>query len=195
MSCDGIKMGSAYNCDNPLVAGVNQRLILVNKADWDEGVKTFGTPTSLLTNIVLATGKQGWAFEGVRQSTKPQSAYVPGTTSIGYDHQVDYIVFDTTQEQKDNLEGLGVKKVVAVVQNINAIGNGNSVFEVYGSAVGLELITNIRINDDQETSGGYAISLKTGDAGGKEPKLPMSWWDADFNTTKALVDALLIPAI
>lgn len=195
MACEGIKLGSIYDCDNPLVAGVNQRLILMNQDDWEAAIKTYDvTLPSLLTDVVLPQGKQGYAFEGIRTSLKPQSAYIPGTTSVGYDHQLDFIVFDISQEQKDNLEEMGLKKVVGVVQNINAVGNGNSVFEVFGGGVGLELITNVRINDDQETSGGFAISIKTSDNGGKEPKLPTSWWDTDFNTTKAKVDALLVPA-
>ena len=194
MACEGIKIGSAYNCSTPLVAGVNQRLILINQDDWEAAAKTYdGTLTTLLTGVVLPVGKQGYAFDGIRTSLKPQTAYIPGTTSVGYDHQIDFIVFDISQEQKDNLEELGLKRVVGVVQNVNAVGNADSVFEVFGAGVGLELITNVRINDDQETSGGYAISIKTSDNGGKEPKLPTSWWDTDFNTTKVKVDALLVP--
>jgi len=195
MPCEGIVMGAAYNFENPIVPGVIQRSILVNQVDWEEAVKTFDVAlTSLLTNVALPTGKQGWAFQGIRTSLKPQSAYVPGTNSIGYDHQTDFIVFDISQEQKDNLQGLALNKVVGIVQNMNAVGNANSVFEVFGKDTGLELITNIRINDDAETSGGYAISLKTSDNAGKEPKLPTSWWDTDFVTTLPLVEALLVPA-
>lgn len=194
MACDGITIGSAYDCDDPIVAGVNQRLILINQEDFNDATITFGTPTTLITNIVLAGGgKAGFAFQGIRSSLNPQSAFIPGTVSVGYDHQVDFLVFDLNQVQKDNLEELGLGKVVAVVQNINADGNGDAVFEVFGKSVGLELITNVRINADQETGGAWSLSLKTSDETGKEPKLPTSYFDTDFATTKAKVDLLLIP--
>lgn len=195
--CDGITLGAAYDCDNPLVAGVDQRLILINQADFNDAIVTFdGTITTLITNIVLVgTGTAAFAFQGVRSSLAPQTAFIPGTVSVGYDHQVDFLVFDITQTQKDNLEELGLGKVVAVVQNMNSTGNGDSVFEVFGKDVGLELITNTRINADQETAGAFSLSLKTSDDTGKEPKLPTSYFDTNFATTKAKVDALLIPII
>ena len=195
IACGGIGMGSGYDCDNPLVAGVDQRLILINQADYNEAAITFDvTTTTLITNIVLASGgKQGSAFHGVRVSLQPQTAFVPQDIAVGYDHQVDFMVFDVSQEQKDNLEKLALGKVVAVIQNMNAVGNGNSVFEVFGAGVGLELLTNVRINADQATMGAYAIGLKTSDTTGKEPHLPNSYWDTNFVTTKAKVDTLLTP--
>ena len=197
MPCTGISIGAAYDCENPLVAGVDQRLILINKADYDDATVTYDvTTTTLITDIVLAAGgKQGWAFQGVRTSLNPQSAFIPAKVSVGYDHQVDFLVFDISQVQKDNLEELGLDKVVAVVQNMNVPGNADSVFEVFGKDTGLELITNVRINADQETAGAFSISLKTSDESGKEPKLPTSWWDTDFATTKAKVDTLLVPTV
>jgi len=196
MPCTGISIGSAYDCENPLVAGVDQRLILINQADYNDAAITYDVTTpTLITNIALATGKQGWAFQGVRTSLNPQSAFIPAKVSVGYDHQVDFLVFDISQIQKDNLEELGLGKVVAIVQNMNVPGNADSVFEVFGKATGLELITNVRINADQETAGAFSISLKTSDESGKEPKLPTSWFDTDFATTKVKVDALLLPAV
>jgi len=197
MACTGIDIGSAFDCENPIVAAVNQRLILINQNDYNEAVVTYdGTLTSLIANIVLAAGgKQGYAFEGIRATLQPQSAFIPGVSSSGYDHQLDFVVFDISQEQKDNLQKMGLGKMVAIVENANAVGNANSVFEVFGKDVGLELITNVRINGDQDTSGGFAIQLKTSDNQGKEPKLPTSWWDTDYLTTKAKVDTLLIPTV
>lgn len=194
-ACGGIDIGGAYSCATPIVAGVDQRLILINKSDYDDATVTFdGSLTSLITNIVLASGgKAGYAFQGIRTSLNPQSAFIPAKGSVGYDHQVDFMIFDISQLQKDNIEKMGVEKFVAVVQNMNVAGNGNSVFEVFGKDTGLELITNIRINTDLETNGAWAISLKTSDESGKEPKLPTSFWDTDFATTKAKVDLLLTP--
>jgi hypothetical protein len=194
MACEGLQMGAPYDCENPLVAGVNQRLILMDLQVWNDATKTFDPTTpNLLTSVTLGSGDQGWAFEGIRTSLAPQSNFIPSTNSVGYDHQTDFIVFDISAEQKANLETMGLNKMVGVVENANAVGNSNSVFEVFGAGVGMELITNARLNNDQDTNGGYSISLKTSDNSGKEPHLPYSWWDTDYATTKAEVDALLTP--
>jgi len=196
--CGLIVMGSAYDCDNPINAGVDNRLILMNKEVWDRATITYDvTVTTLITNIVLTqTGDVGFVFQGIRTSTRPQSAFVPASVSVGYDHQIEFQIFDISQEQKDNIEKMGVSKMVAIVQNSNSIGNDNSVFEIFGKDVGLEMQAGaMRINADVETNGSYALNLKTSDDQGKEPKLPTSLWDTDFATTIVKVDALLVPVI
>ena len=196
-ACGSIGSGSNYPCaPNGLSASVENRLILIDKDVYDRATVTFDmTLTSLITNIVLTqSGDAGYAFIGVRRSTRPQSAFVPQTVSIGYDHQVEFQIFDISQAQKDNIEKLALSRVVAIVQNANAPGNADSVFEVFGKDVGLEMQAGpMRINTDLETNGSYTINLKTSDDSGKEGKLPTSFSDGAFGTTKAKVDALLTP--
>ena len=193
--CGQITQGAIFDCDFPIAPGVDERLILVNKDDWDEAVITYDvTDSFIITNAVLPTGKQGWAFEGNRQSNNPQYNMIPTTVSIGYDHQVDFLVFDISAIQKENLEKMALGKMVAVVENNRGKGNGENYFEVYGVEVGVEVITLSRIPSDAETAGAFSLSLKTSDNAGKEPKMPPTWFDTDYNTTKALVDLLLIPA-
>ncbi len=192
--CGGITIGSAYDCDDPIQSGVNQRLILMNLEDIDS-VAYDVTLESLITDITMATGMQGFVFQGVRQSLTAQSAFIPQTVSVGYDHQVDFLVFDISQLQKDNLEKMGLEKMVAVLENKNVAGNEDAFFEVFGLGAGLEMQTNVRINADVETQGAYALSLKTSDNEGKEGKMPQNWFATDYATTKVLVDALLMPAV
>lgn len=189
-ACGGITIGAAFDCDDPITPGVDQRLILVNKEDIS-AVTYDVTLTSLITGITLTALKTGFAFQGVRQALNPQYTFVPQTVSVGYDHQVDFMVFDISQAQKDNLEKMAMTKMVAIIENRNTTGNSNSVFEVYGLEVGLDMQTNVRIPADNETAGAFSISLMTSPNGGKEPKMPQSWWLTNYATTKALVDALL----
>ena len=193
--CGVITQGAAFNCDTPIAPGVDERLILVNKDDIDDATVTYDmTDTFIISDIVLAAGgKQGWAFEGNRQSNNPQYLFVPQTVAVGYDHQIDFICFDISAAQKENLEKMALGKMVAIVENNRGRGNGDNFFEVYGLEVGLEVITMTRIPSDLETQGAFSISLKTSDNAGKEPKMPPTWLDTDFPTTKALVDLLLVP--
>jgi len=192
-NCLGITIGSDYDCLNPLTPGVDNTLILMNHEDID--IITYDiTDTTTIADIGLKTGKAAFEFDGIRQSLNPQYFFVPASVSVGYDHQIDFLTFDISQAQKDNLESMGLAKLVAIVQNRNAVGNGNTFFEAYGLGVGMEMITNVRIPSDLETAGAFSISLKTSDNEGKEPKLPQTWFATDFNTTEALVQALLTPA-
>lgn len=198
-ACGGITVGADYSCTTPIAAGVDQRLILIDKSVFDLATITFDvTITTLITNIVLTgTGNAGFAFQGIRRSLNPSSAFVPATVTVGYDHLVDFQVFEIGQVQKDNLEKLGLSKVVAIIQNINTAGNGDAVFEVFGKDSGLELQAGpMRINSDNETNSSYTISLKTSDESGKEPKLPTSLAAAGgFVPTLVIVDALLVPVV
>lgn len=193
--CGGITLGAAYDCDSPIVPGVNQKLILGNKDDI-LSITYDVTTTTLITGITLkAGGKACYAFQGIRQSLKPQYQFAPQTVIAGYDHQIDFMVFEITQAQKDNLERMGLEKLFAVVENMNAAGNGNSIFEVYGLKAGLELQTNVRIPADTETGGAFSLSLLTSPNGGKEPKMPQSWFITNYTTTLAAVTALLTPTL
>ena len=193
-NCTGISLGSLYDCENPLQAGVEQRLIIFNRTDIDT-VTYDVTVTSLITNITLVTGAQGYEFTGVKQSINPQYSLIPAAVSVGYDHLVDMHIWDVSQEQKDNLENMAVtNNLVAVVENINDVSLANSVFEVYGLGRGMEVFSLSRIPGDQESTGAFVVQLKTSDDTGKEVRMPTSWFDTDFQTTKAAVDALLTPA-
>ena len=191
-ACGGITVGAPYDCNTPIVPGVNQRLILGNQGDI-ASVTYDLVITTLIKDITLKTGKACYVFEGVRQSLTPQYELVPGTITVGYLHTVNFLAFDISQEAKDNYEKMALGKLFAVIENKNALGNANSVFEVYGIQVGLEAGAITRIPADTETGGAFTISLITPEAEGKEPKMPQSWWDTDYATTLAKVEALLIP--
>lgn len=190
-ACGGIDSGTDYDCDNPIVPGVNQRLILGNLDDIESIVYDLVNPT-IIKDIVLKAGKLAYVFQGVRQSLNPSYELVPGTVSVGYNHLVNFLAFQISQIVKDNLERLALGKVWAVIENKNDIGNGNNIFEVYGLKVGLEATVITRVPADQETNGAFTINLSTPENEGKEPKMPQTWFDTDYPTTLAKVNALLV---
>ena len=197
-ACGGLDMGGAVDCDDPIVAGVDQRLILMNKDIYDRATVVENVSTqNLIDSITLTqTGDAAYAFQGIRKSLNPQSAYVPAAVSQGFDHQVDFLIFDISQAQKNNIEKMTGGKFVAIVQNANAVGNGDSVFEIFGKDVGLTVQASpMRINGDLESNGAYTISLKTSDDFGKEPHLPSSYLVTDYAGTLAQITTLLTPVI
>lgn len=186
-SCALITIGSTYDCANPIVPGVNTRLVLINK---DE-IASITYSGSYITAMTLAALKTGFAFEGYRGSLNPSYTLVPGAFSLAYDHEVKFQVFDISQEQKDNLQKMALGRMVAIIENMNNAGNDNNFFEVYGLDVGLEITELSRIARDLDSQGSFSVLLKTPDDEGKEPSMPRTWFITDYATTKALVDGLL----
>lgn len=195
-ACVGIDSGSSVDCDAPIVAGVNQELILIDKEVYDRATITEDVTTkNLITSITLTqVGDAAYSFQGIRKSLNPQSQFVPATVSQGWDHQVDFLIFDISQAQKNNIQKMAGSKMVAIIRNSNAEGNADSVFEIFGGGVGMEMQAGpARINGDLETNGAYTIALKTSDDFGKEPKLPNSYLVTDFAGTVAQIQTLLTP--
>jgi hypothetical protein len=190
--CGGITIGANYDCDNPLQVGMNSRIWLANKSEIAS--VTFGTNNSVVTAITMASGGAFYVFDGFRQSANAQTELVQQTVATGYNHQITFSVFEIDSLQKLNLEKMMLGKMVGIVENVNAVGNGDSVFEIFGYGVGMEGQTLTRINRDTESGGSFQIDLMTSDNEGKEAKLPLSFWDTDYATTLAKVVALETPA-
>ena len=190
--CGGITIGAAYDCAAPITPGTKPTIWIANRDDIES--YTTGSNASVITAITMKSGGAFYKFEGNRNSVTPQFAFVPQTVSTGYDHQVNFNVFDLTSEQKVNLEKLALSKLTIIVENVNASGNGDSIFEVLGHGIGMEVETMTRINNDTETAGSFAIQTRTPDTGGKETQMPLSFFDTDYATTLAKVVALETPA-
>lgn len=186
-SCAVITIGATYDCVNPIVPGVNTRLILINKDEISVITKAAG----VITDITLAATKTGFAFEGYRSSLNPKYDFVAGAFSVGYSHEVKFQVFDISQLQKDNLQKMALGRMVAVVENMNNAGNDDNFFEVYGADVGMDITELGRIARDMDSQGSFSVLLKTPEDEGQEPLMPATWFDTDYTTTKVLVDALL----
>ena len=193
-NCAGITVGADYDCENPIAAGVNTRLIIGNLDDI-ASVSFNITNTYIIEDITMKSTKATFAFEGVRRSVSPQYSLTPQTVSIGYSHQIDFSVFDISALQKENLEAMAISPQFAIVQNINDVGNDDTFFEVYGISRGLDVISNVRIPGDSDTGAAFVLTLQTPEEGGLENKMPATWFQTDFATTLGLVEATLTPAI
>ena len=188
MAC-GITMGAVVDCGDPLAPRVRQRVIIGNTDDI--ATVTYGANDSLITDITMKTGTQCWAFGGKKTSISASSELNPTDFAVYYNHIVNLIVWDTSSDQKQNLQGMAEGNLFCIIENANDSSHGDSVFEVFCLERGGEVTQNTRLNGGDDAGGGYSLIISTPEAGGGEVQLPKSWNDTDYATTLAKVEALL----
>ena len=192
--CAGISTDIVLQCDTPPVAGVADVMYLINKADIDTVTFDNTNPTAankLVTDITLKAGKFAYKVEGRNNSHEPSSLLRKGRYFDTFEHQVMFKIFDNSPAIKTQIENMVQRgDLVAIVEN-NFRGVGDvAAFEILGYGSGLEVTEQTRVTNDQDTQGGYSITLKTGDQQG-EPHLPYSLLDTNYATTVTLLEGLL----
>lgn len=188
--CDGLIADLLLNCDTPISAGVKDTLYLIN---YDDIASYTVDPTNanLITGLTLISGARAFKFEGKNSSIEPRGALVRQRYSEVYDHEITFKAFDNGADVKKNLQGAVTKKVVAIVENRFKGSTGDAAFEIYGLIAGLQANTLERITADADTQGAYNVVLASSEFE-KEPNLPATFFDTDYATTKAIVEALAV---
>lgn len=188
--CGKITSSITFDCDNPLQAGAEDELVLINKDDYDDAVVTVdvGNP-QLITNIVLPSGVLAFTYAGKNNSVGPKYELIKQTFAEVYNHEINFKVFKVDAATKKELEALAKGTVVAIVRNKHKGADGNSAYEVYGADAGLVLTQNLRDIINQENQGAFDAILKS-DENSLEPHMPKTFFDTSFAITKAKVDGL-----
>ena len=192
-NCTGITIGSDYDCADPLKAKVSEALYVGNLADIESITYDVTNPT-LITAIVMKTGKQMFTFQGVRSTVKPQVDLVASEVNVGFSHQCDFSVFEVDAAQKENLQAMSTVSQFLIYQNPKDTSLGDAVWEVMGINSGLEMASLVRMPADGTSGGAYTCQLKT-PAAASETELPNSFFVTDIATTEAAILVLLAPAI
>ena len=195
-NCAGIFQGQDVSCTDPLSVGTIQRVLIANREDVS--VITYD-PTvgmeNVITAITMKSTKQFFEFFGVNESIKTQQELIRRSVSNGYKMTLDFSVFEVDNVTLQNLQAMAYKPQIAIVYGVDDSSLGNGAFQVLGVDVGLDLLTNIRINGDVETGGAHVLQLATPDSGGDEKTLAPVFWSTDYQTTLLAVDALLVPPV
>jgi len=190
-NCGKISDDIFNNCDETLVGGVRDRLVLINIDDIDTYTKNV-TNTQIIEGITLITSPaaRGYVFEGQNNSIDDSSSLSKGAYSVGYLHKIVFRVFGNSPEIKEQLEALAKGKTVAIVQNNFKGATGSAAFELKGMDSGLEVLEMTTDKSDADTQGAYVVTLSTNEKF-KEGHLPATVFLTNFDTTRDLVDALI----
>ena len=195
-NCSGIFQNEEIDCTNPLSVGVIQRALIANRDDVASITYSIvAGEENVVTGITMKSGKQFFEFEGVNESISWQEELVRRPTSNGYKMTLDLSVFGVGNSSLLNMMAMAYKPQIAIVYGVDDTSLENGAFSLLGVDVGLDLLTNIRIPSSVETGGASVLQLATPDTGGDEKILAPVIWSTDYQTTLALVNALLIPII
>lgn len=188
--CAKISAGQAFDCANPPLAGVKDKLVLVNYEDFESATITKNnTNPELIENIVLASGVTGYMYEGRNSSIEPQASLVKGAYTDSFEHTVMFKVFANSAAVKEQLEKMVNGRVVAVVENNYKGTAGAGSFEIFGSDAGLIVSELTVVKNDQDTQGSYSVTLKSSEKS-RESHLPSTLFKTDYTTSKAIFDSL-----
>lgn len=177
------------DCDNPIVSGVSDRLILINKPDIVS--INYGSSKEIISSITLGTSKTAFAIYGKNDSVDPKTEFARQRFSSNDNHEVSFRIFGNTVSIKQQLNKMSEGKYLAIVENnYRGSSDADSAFEVYGEIAGLELAERSRMPTDVESEGSWLSILRTPERS-KEPRVPASFWDTNYATTKAAIDGML----
>lgn len=193
-SCGKISADALINCAQQLVGGVKDRLILINQDDIDTITYDIDNPL-IVTDITLVSSPaaRAYVFEGKNNSIDASWALNKGKYANNYDHTVVFKIFDDSPEVRQQIEALANGKFVAIQENNYRGANDEAAFEIKGLGVGLVLTVAKGDRSDADTQGAPDLTLATPDTY-KEPKLPAFFFDTDYVTTRAAVNALIAGA-
>ena len=186
--CGGLGANIKNNCDNPVQAGTVDRLVVINFADLLS--VTRDPTTKEITGIVLNSGAVAYEIDGQNNSIEPMAQMVEQGFNNMFDHAVRAKGFDIDQAVKNELDTAKDGRFICICENYYRGDSGNTAFEIYGLTTGLEITEIARDPNSEETQGAFDIYFFT--KKNKEPKLPVTLFDTDYATTKAIVDGLLV---
>ena len=189
--CAKISAGIAFDCDNPLIPGVDaEQLILINRSDIDT-VTLDVSNKHIVTALTLssASGTAAYAYEGINNSVRPLGeSLTDGFTPFKFSHAVEFRIFDRTAPTKEQVRNIVAGDIVAIY-----FRKGQTI-EIMGLDTGLNNNT-VTFNEYEEDSA-YLMNIATDtDNGDFEPFLPRTFdTGAGFAADKATILALLVPA-
>lgn len=189
-TCAKIAQNQTLDCDNPMIAGIQDEIVLINFDDWKLATKTRnGSNDQIYENIILPTGTLGYLYQGQNNSFNATADLVRQKFSVAYDHSITGFNFSNNAAIKKELEHLAKGKVVAIVPKNYQGTAGNAAYEIYGADTGLLLEKLGKDDGKTDTQGAWEWTLKTHPEI-KEPHLQATLYKTSLDVTKAIYESL-----
>lgn len=179
--CNKISENVLYDCNNRAVAGIEQRLVLINENDLHSLTFDALLPNALITQILLKAGKKGYSIDGIKQIMNYTNNLVAEETSTdGVRHSITGIrIYDPSEKIRNEINKyISGAKVYAILERKWKGKDNKYAFLFFGLKFGLSISELI----DESARGTIVLSLSTLGAN-KEPFLPHIFRDTDYATS------------
>ena len=190
-----LKKDIVPSCDDPVVQGLEQEGVIMNRADVDFAATVFNsTKKNVIETLAMKTGKKAYkvVVPGKNPFTGTKTSLVAGTYRSSFTNTVAIVILANDPDVcADVIDGLANCTYVVVLENkykgLQKEGNpGDAAFQVYGYYQGL---TATAIDNDkysEDTEGGWAVTLEEQ----KTPKSALFLFKTSYEATKTAVNTL-----
>lgn len=194
--CDNvIKKDILLNCDDPIVPGLEQEGVIINRSDIDFSTVAFNTTRkNVIETLALKSGKKAYrvVVSGSTPFTGTNTALATGTYRNTFTNTVNMVILANDPDVcADIIDGLANGEYVLILENkaksLQKEENpGDSAFQIYGYYQGLKAAEISNEKYSEETEGGWSVSLQET----KVPKSALFYFKTDYETTKTAIDTL-----
>lgn len=194
--CDNaIKRDIELNCDDPIVPGLEQEGVIMNRSDIDFSTVAFNTTRkNVIETLAMKSGKKAYkvVVPGSTPYTGTNTALATGTYRNTFTNTVKMVILANDPDVcADIIDGLANGEYVAILENkaknLQKEENpGDSAFQIYGYYQGLKAAEISNDKYSEETEGGWSVSLQET----KVPKSALFYYKTDYDTTKTAIDTL-----
>lgn len=187
MSCiQGISEDLINDCDANPVAGLEQIAYVIDRSALT--ATKDGTNKNLVTALAQAVGAQAYKIQGYNKSNNAGSDLVVADAQPN--RYTQYFSMIIWQVDSDTVQALNdIDDVVVIVENKNKGKDGDGAFEMYGYDTGLYKSSFTKRSNDN--GGGYSIEM-TSREGEAPTRSHYVVFDTDYDTTKTMIEALLV---
>lgn len=194
--CDNaIKRDIELNCDDPIVPGLEQEGVIMNRSDIDFSTVAFNTTRkNVIETLAMKSGKKAYkvVVSGSTPFTGTNTALATGTYRNTFTNTVNMVILANDPDVcADIIDGLANGEYVVILENkaksLQKEENpGDSAFQIYGYYQGLKAAEISNDKYSEETEGGWSVSLQET----KVPKSALFYFKTDYDTTKTAIETL-----
>lgn len=166
--CDSLLANDiqGYNCDDPMIKGVENLGILINRSDINLASVVKDAATHEITAMPLISGKKGYQivqggntpFNGTKQEV------VVGTYQNTFTNTFQFAILNAGQTTADIVDALANGTFVGVLTNKYA-PTGELKNQVYGLDAGLRASEMVRELYNDDTLAGWLVTMTEEGAG------------------------------
>lgn len=192
--CDDIlKKDISPSCDDPVVQGLEQEGVIMNRADVDFAATVFNaTRKNVIETLAMKEKKKAYKVVVPGKTPFTTTALATGTYRNSFTNTITLVILANDPDVcADIVDGLANGSYVVVLENkykgLQKEENpGDAAFQVFGYYQGLTATTIENNKYSEDTEGGWTVTLEEQ----KAPKSALFLYKTSYEATKTAINTL-----